>query len=76
MTQTSTNHKCTYSPRSGPEGCLPAPNIFPLAKETFAEGKMFWNFILWEKSIGELGPHPQLENHDLIWNERFSLNKK
>ena len=32
-----------YSPHSGPVGCLPAPNIFPLAKETFAKGKMFWN---------------------------------
>ena len=31
---------CTYSRHSGPVGCLPAPNIFPLAKETFAEGKM------------------------------------
>ena len=27
----------------GPVGCLPTPNIFPLAKETFAKAKMFWN---------------------------------
>ena len=43
MTQTSTGHKCPYSRHSGPVGCLPAPNIFPLAKETLAKGKMFWN---------------------------------
>ena len=43
MTQTNVTQKCPYSRHSGPVGCLPAPNIFPLAKETFAEGKMFWN---------------------------------
>ena len=42
MTQTNTNQKCTYSPH---EGCLPAPNILPLAKETFAKRKMFWNLM-------------------------------
>ena len=35
--------KCPYFPHLGPVGCLPVPNIFPLAKETFAIGKMFWN---------------------------------
>ena len=44
MTRPDVNKKCTYSPHLGPVGCLPAPNIFPLAKETFAKGKMFWNF--------------------------------
>ena len=44
MTRTNTTHKCTYSPHSGPVVGLPAPNIFPLAKETFAKGKMFWNY--------------------------------
>ena len=39
------SQKCPYSPHSGPVGCLPAPNIFPLAKETFAKEKMFWNFL-------------------------------
>ena len=43
MTQTSPGQKCPYSRHSGPVGCLPAPNIFPLAKKTFAKGKMFWN---------------------------------
>ena len=43
MTLPGTNNKCIYSRHSGPVGCLPAPNIFPLAKETFAKGKMFWN---------------------------------
>ena len=43
MTHSNPNQKCPYSPHLGPVGCLPAPNIFPLAKETFAKGKMFWN---------------------------------
>ena len=43
MTHPDTTQSCPYSPHSGPVGCLPAPNIFPLAKETFAKGKMFWN---------------------------------
>ena len=43
MTQPDGNQSCPYSPQTGPVGCLPAPNIFPLAKETFAKGKMFWN---------------------------------
>ena len=43
MTLTGTTQKCPYFPHLGPAGCLPAPNIFPLAKETFAKGKMFWN---------------------------------
>ena len=45
MTLSSTTQNCPYSPPSDPVGCLPAPNIFPLAKETFAKGKMFWNRI-------------------------------
>ena len=44
MTETNPNKKCINFPHLGPVGCLPAPNIFPLAKETFAKGKMFWNF--------------------------------
>ena len=43
MTHSSPGQSCPYSPQTGPVGCLPAPNIFPLAKETFAKGKMFWN---------------------------------
>ena len=43
MSASSVNKSCPYSPQSGPVGYLPAPNIFPLAKETFAKGKMFWN---------------------------------
>ena len=43
MTLTSTTKSCPYSRQTGPVGCLPAPNIFPLAKETFSKGKMFWN---------------------------------
>ena len=43
MTPSNPTQKCPYSRHSGPVGCLPAPNIFPLAKETFAKGKMFWN---------------------------------
>ena len=41
MTRSSVNQKCPYFPHLGPVGCLPAPKIFPLAKETFAKGKMF-----------------------------------
>ena len=43
MRLTNATKSCPYSPHSGPVGCLPAPNIFPLAKETFPKGKMFWN---------------------------------
>ena len=43
MTVSDVNKSCNYSRHSGPVGCLPAPNIFPLAKETFAKEKMFWN---------------------------------
>ena len=44
MTHPDTTKSYPYSPHLGPVvGCLPAPNIFPLAKETFAKGKMFWN---------------------------------
>ena len=43
MRHSRPTQKCTYFPHSGPVGCLPVPNIFPLAKETFAKGKMFWN---------------------------------
>ena len=45
MTRPSVTQKCTYSPHSGPVGCLPTPNIFTLANE-FAKGKMFWNLAL------------------------------
>ena len=45
MTLSDTSKSCPYSAHSGPVGCLPAPSIFPLAKETFAKGKMFWNLI-------------------------------
>ena len=45
MTQTSVNKSCPYFPQLGPVGCLLAPNIFLLAKETFAKGKMFWNHV-------------------------------
>ena len=41
MTEPSVNKSCPYSRHSGPVGCLPAPNIFPSAKETFAKGKCF-----------------------------------
>ena len=43
MTRTDPTQKCTFSPHSGPVGCLPAPNSFHLANE-FAKGKMFCNF--------------------------------
>ena len=43
MTLSNATQSCPYSRQTGPVGCLPAPNIFPLAKETFAKGKMFWN---------------------------------
>ena len=43
MTRTSPSQSCPYFPHLGPVGCLPAPNIFPLAKEIFAKGKMFWS---------------------------------
>ena len=44
MREPSPYQSCPYSPHEGPVvECLPAPNIFPLAKETFAKGKMFWN---------------------------------
>ena len=43
MTRPDVNQSCPNSRHSGPVGCLPAPNIFPLAKETYAKGKMFWN---------------------------------
>ena len=45
MTRSNPNQKCPYSPQTDPVGCLAAPNIFPLAKETFAKGKMFWNSV-------------------------------
>ena len=45
MTQTNVTQKCPYYAHSGPVGYLPVPNIFPLAKETFAKGKMFRNII-------------------------------
>ena len=46
MTHSNVTQKCSYSPQTGPIGCLPAPNIFPLAKVTFAKGKMFWNYTI------------------------------
>ena len=46
MTRSNTNKICPYSRHSGPVGRLPAPNIFPLAKETFAKGKMFGTLML------------------------------
>ena len=46
MTLPSVNQSCPYSPQTGPVGCLPAPNIFSLAKETFAKGEMFWNKVI------------------------------
>ena len=46
MTHPSPYQSCPYSRNSGPVGCLPAPIIFPSAKETFAKGKMFWNLVL------------------------------
>ena len=45
MTEPDTTQSCPYSPHSGPVGGLPAPNIFPIAKETFDIGKMFWNLL-------------------------------
>ena len=45
MTHPSPSQSCPYFPHLGPIGCLPAPNIFPLAKETFAKGKMFLNDV-------------------------------
>ena len=54
MTLTSPNKKCPYSPHLGPVGCLSAPNIFPLAKETFAKGKMFWNSFKIEFDSGPI----------------------
>ena len=53
MTQSNPNKKCPYSPHLGPVGCLPAPNIFPLAKETFAKGKMFLSSQKNCQSIGK-----------------------
>ena len=41
MTPTDTTQSSPYSPQTGPVGCLPVPNIFPLAKETFAKWKCF-----------------------------------
>ena len=49
MTHSNVTQSCPYSPQTGPVGYLPAPNIFPLAKKTFAKGKMFWT-----KKIQEL----------------------
>ena len=46
------NKKYIYSPHAGPVGCLPTPNIFPLANE-FAKGKMFWNYYYPLLSRGE-----------------------
>ena len=43
MTHSSPYKKCSNTPHLGPVGRLPAPNIFPSAKGTFAKGKMFWN---------------------------------
>ena len=54
MTHSDVTQKCTYFPHPGPVGCLPAPNIFPLAKETFAKGKMFWNFHLFVNLQGRV----------------------
>ena len=50
MTPTSLGQKCIYSRHSAPVGWLPAPNIFPLAKENFAKGKMFWNLNIFNFS--------------------------
>ena len=53
MTRPDTTQSCPYSPHSGPVGCLPAPNIFPLEKETFAQGKMFYPHIaMWPMPAG------------------------
>ena len=43
MPLSDVNKNVLIFPHSGSVRCLPAPNIFPLAKETFAKGKMFWN---------------------------------
>ena len=60
MTRTNVTQSCPYSPHSGPVGCLPAPNIFPLAKETFANGKMFWNYETVCLSFSRTGKTVQL----------------
>ena len=54
MTETNTTKKCPFSPHSGPVGCVPAPNIFPLAKKTFAKGKMFWTKKIQELKKSEI----------------------
>ena len=62
MKHPDTTQSCPYSPHSGPVGCLPAPNIFPLAKETFAKGKMFGNLanefaegkMFWNKAFADI----------------------
>ena len=41
MTRSDTTQSCPYSPHSGPIGCLTAPNMFPLAKESLLKGKCF-----------------------------------
>ena len=50
MTLPSTTQKCPNSHHSGPEGCLPAPNIFHLANE-FAKGENVLELYLEDKII-------------------------
>ena len=81
MTLTSVTQSCSYSPHLGPVGCLPAPNIFPLAKETFAKGKMFWNFVfktkikIFEKIFGTRTTQLQLLCAGNNLNLNFSRKK-
>ena len=60
MTHPDTTKSCPYSPHLGPVGCLPAPNIFPLAKETFAKGKMFWNNQIHKKQLKYFSKEPEI----------------
>ena len=68
MTETNPTQKCIYSRHSGPVGCLPALNIFPLANETFAKGKMFWNWRYTHPNISLnmtlLLPSPDIKSLD------------
>ena len=68
MRDSSPAQSCPYSPHLGPVGCLPAPNIFPLAKETSANGKMFWNYIIIQISPPHMASLTQADSCSWSWS--------
>ena len=77
MTHSNGSKSCTYSHHLGPIGCLPAPNIFPLTKETFAKGKMFWNCGIFAHKLEtqNLNPKSNMKKGG-IWGTNFNRKRE